>query len=191
MSFIPLSAHLHIVIDLETLDTSPTSLVLSIGAASGYQQPLLTPIQWNLELSSQMLKGRTSSVATRDWWTKQPAEVQEAATCNPRQTRAALEEFCAWFTALSSQQGDTPVSIWGNSPSFDLTILANLLTQYGFPVPWKYFQEKDLRTFGACMGESFRESREAAANTLAHSAKADAVAELAFILRHLREERTR
>lgn len=180
----PLKDHTHVVIDLETLDTVPTAVVLSIGLAVGnLHEDLPEKYHWNLCVPSQIFAGRSLSRSTVEWWREKDLPTQIAAIENPFAVPAALHEVGTVLSNIKTAVGDDLFSIWGNSPSFDLGILSNLFAQYKFGVPWNYWQERDLRTFSALVGEKFT----LPVNANAHIASEDAAAELAFILRKLPE----
>ena len=175
----------HIVIDLETLDTSPSAVVTSIGVAIG-SKGAFTSWQVNLEITSQLLKERTISQSTLTWWQGQPAATQQLMLENQLQTPQALSNLVIELEGLQVKLGESNIAVWGNSPSFDLVILKSLFEQYGIPVPWKYWQERDLRTYGAMVGVSFNEWKQQQENSfVAHCAKEDAMAELKYIFTYL------
>lgn len=160
------------VFDLETLDTAPTAVVLSIGVAWGTSDST----QWNLPILPQIIKGRTISENTADWWKGQSQEVQEAASefisCD---VEGVLEGFCKLLP-----KDKKSFTVWGNSPSFDMVILSSLLKQFGFEIPWRYSQERDLRTLSEIVGTPYEFHGETQ-----HVARFDARSELDFILKHL------
>lgn len=180
---IPLKDHTHVVIDLETLDTVPTAVVLSIGIAVGNLQEGITwKKHWNLCVPSQIFAGRSLSQGTVNWWREKDLSLQLAAIEYPVAVTGALYEVQKTLNDLKKAAGEDSFSIWGNSPSFDLGILSNLFAQYKFGVPWNYWQERDLRTFSALFGEKFIPP------ATAHIAVEDAAAELDFILKKLCEQ---
>ena len=184
---IPLKDHTHVVIDLETLDTVPTAVVLSIGIAVGnLQEDLPKNYHWNLCVPSQIFAGRSLSQSTVEWWREKDLSLQLAAIEYPVAVTVALYEVQKTLNDLKKAAGEDSFSIWGNSPSFDLGILSNLFAQYKFEVPWKYWQERDLRTYGAMVGVSFNEWKQQQENSfVAHCAKEDAMAELKYIFTYL------
>lgn len=179
----------HIVIDLETFATSPSAVVTSIGVAIGSKGAIRTdPAQSNLEITSQLLKGRTTSQSTLAWWQGQPAATQQLMLENQRPTLQALTDLASELAGLQIQLGESSIAIWGNSPSFDLVILKSLFDQYDISVPWEYWQERDLRTYGAIIGVSFNEWKQQQGGSevfIEHCAKDDALAELKFIFTYL------
>lgn len=183
-TFIPIQEQTHVVIDLETLATSPDAVVISIGVAWG-KDTAFCGAQWNLEGVSQLLKGRKADQSTMDWWAKQPPATQKLAVENPVSVEKALQDLSELLCNLQTESGNY-FAIWGNAPSFDLSILASLYRQYGMEVPWKYWQERDLRTFGACVGADYKswESPASSQVRIPHCAKHDATHELEFILAH-------
>lgn len=175
----------HIVIDLETLDTSPSAVVTSIGVAIG-SKGAFTSWQVNLEITSQLLNGRTVSQSTLAWWKEQQKYTQQLMLENQLQTPQALSNLVIELEGLQVKLGESNIAVWGNSPSFDLVILSSLFEQYRSSVPWKYWQERDLRTYGAMVGVSFNEWKQQQENSfVAHCAKEDAMAELKYLFTYL------
>ena len=182
--FVSMQEQTHAVIDLETLDTASSAVVISIGLAYG-KNGAYTSTQWNLEAATQLLAGRTICQDTLAWWNKQPQATQQLAVENCIPVAAALTDLANILNSFQTA-GGSYLSIWGNSPSFDLSILSSLYKQYNIQVPWKYYQERDLRTFGACVGVAFTdwEAPRHSAVAIPHYAKHDASRELEFIFAH-------
>jgi hypothetical protein len=133
----------HVMVDLETYDTKPTSLVLSIGAVrfdpmnlSGPSEPFYVV----LNHEQQIERGRTVSERTLDWWAKQSAEAQEVLQA-PRMDVSQGLEFFADFV---NKEPDT--CVWGNGADFDNVILASLYNSFGMQQPWKYSNSRCYRT---------------------------------------------
>jgi len=131
-----------IMIDIETLATTPDAVVLSIGAVefdplSGetgktFYRNLLQVDQYCRNVDKDTLK----------WWEKQSSKARAAlmrpAPSNCREALRDLKEFCKDATRL-----------WANSPQFDLTILANLGDEMGVQDMWPYWKATDFRTLKA------------------------------------------
>ena len=130
----------HIMIDLETLDTASTAVVLSIGAvsfnASGVKQEFYRVV----DIDSCLKAGLTISGSTFKWWlTKDESARKALADTNGLDLYRALtdlrEEF-NWDDTL----------VWGNGADFDLSILANAYAAYDEREPWAYYNTRCYRT---------------------------------------------
>lgn len=146
----PQNAAQHIVLDLETLSTQPHAAVLSIGTVAldargqvvnEFHVPL-DPFAYGSQ------PGRHIEVETLEWWGKQSAEARAAsidASCKAS-AADALRMFSAWV-GLNANPDE--VKVWGNGSSFDNVILASLYKQtttLGLPPPWRYWNDRDMRT---------------------------------------------
>lgn len=124
---------IHIMVDIETYDTKPTALILSIGACV-----ITDPVQsYYRELDPTTQIWRTVSDSTREWWSKQPMPVP----IGPYSIHAALTDFSGWLQDLKKE----PV-IWCKGTDFDVAILTNAYGQLHLPIPWKYNNIRDCRT---------------------------------------------
>lgn len=126
---------IHIMVDIETYDTKPTALILSIGACV-----ITDPMQsYYRELDPTTQTYRTVSDSTKEWWSKQPMPIP----IGPHSLYAALTDFSGWLQDIC--KGAEPV-IWCKGTDFDVAILANAYEQMYLPVPWKYNNIRDCRT---------------------------------------------
>lgn len=129
--------------DLETLDTKPSAVILSLGAVKFdpmYPVPESAPrLSLRFEIDAQSQLGRTISDDTINWWAKQSAEAQEAAFSEANRTPLdqAIDEFhkFVWNSDLVWSQG-----------SFDVNIIEDLYRSIKRPLPWQYWQICDSRT---------------------------------------------
>lgn len=134
-----------IMIDIETLDTRASAVVLSV-AALKFQLfedgvVLLGDQLWTPRLREQLAAGRTTSDKTIKWWGDQPQEARDH-WANPQtsvvhvyQMLDQLKTFCG---------SDIPV--WANGAVFDVGILESLCAQFGCDIPWRYNMVRDART---------------------------------------------
>lgn len=156
------------MLDLETLDTSPTSVVLTFGAVKFSEYNDEDPsdasaIYLRLNIDEQTSLGRTINPDTLEWWGKQSAEAQAEAFAEDN--RISLENF-------TSQLNKYIVGcdkIWAQGTTFDIVILENLYRMLGKPIPWAYWQIRDSRTLFDLGDDSIKKK-----NASAHNALADA-----------------
>ena len=158
---------IHGTIDLETIDTSPSATVLSLGAVKFNPLDDSEPhseLYLKINIDEQDVQGRTASDSTIEWWSKQdPAIMEEAFD----QTGAvsiddALKQISKWTVGIDT--------LWGQGYGFDYTIMEHMFRSSGKPIPWKFWQIRDSRTlFGCCE----KDPRKAMQSNL-HNALADA-----------------
>jgi len=167
-----------VMFDLETLDTKPSAVILSLGAVK------FDPRQKGLDLGAERLSlrfeidpqsamGRTISDDTIAWWATQSKEAQEAAfgDVNRVTVEDAVEQFhkFVWNSERVWSQG-----------SFDVNIIEHLYTSIGKPYAWQYWQVRDSRTlFDFVDGKLDR--------TKHHDAVEDAIAQAEAVQRALRK----
>lgn len=137
-----------LALDIETLDTTTTSVVIQIAAAvytytdkgAGKTLPAL---DLRLNTPSQIQRGRTISADTMKFWFGSCAnkKVLGAVLANQdTSVEIALERLCSYIKEHDVQE------IWSQGPTFDIVILESLMAQFGIEVPWKFYQVRDLRT---------------------------------------------
>lgn len=146
----------HVMIDLETLDTLPTSKIVAIGAV--IFDPFIGKIdndtfQMTIDIKSQ--SGRTSSQSTLDWWKTQSTEAQ-----------GQLEGDTSLEDALDELEFFLPENckVWGNGSTFDISILEDAYRQFKIDIPWKFWNVRDCRT----VKELFEASRGGNGTTPKH-----------------------
>jgi exodeoxyribonuclease VIII len=128
------SDKVHIMVDIETLDTNLSAVILSIGAVTMHREDQQT---FYGEYNPDTQSGRTQSQSTLAWWAQQTIQ-QPKGVIN---LYTGLEEFSYWLHSLRAE----PI-IWCKGTDFDTVILSNAYQQYKLPVPWKYNNVRDMRT---------------------------------------------
>jgi len=134
---------INVMIDLETLDTTPDSVILSVGAVkfnpsgNGIIERLqLLPM---IEEQSDVYK-RTISESTLKWWEQQTPEAIERAMGEHgripfKDCMEQLAQFC-WNTD----------GIWSNGATFDVSIIESAWRQLGINIPYGHWAVRDCRT---------------------------------------------
>jgi len=132
----------HLMVDLETLATTPNAAMLSIGAVTfdPNSSEIYDDFYHRIELES--LEGLDSFIDdnTIEWWSKQDKEVQEEAF-NP-EGRVDIREVMDGFYKFC--MGST--HFWSHGSTFDIIILEHYFRQLGKPYPWNFWQVRDTRT---------------------------------------------
>ena len=132
-----------VMIDLETMDTKSTTVIVSIGAAKFEAGAGVSDTFYQLcDIDDQISGGRTVSGSTIRWWMKQNegARLEMARDHNPT-LREVLDDFSQWL-------GHKPV-VWGNGATFDISILEDAYDWLGLKAPWPYYNVRDMRTITA------------------------------------------
>ena len=158
-----------VMLDLETLATSPNSVILTFGAVKfnpfDLEQEMDNGIYCRIDVDEQIQLGRHVDQGTVDWWGTQSEEVREEAL--GEHDRVSLEEFTRELNkfVLGADR------IWAQGPVFDIVILENLYRQLGKPTPWPYYTIRDSRTLLKALGDSRKQG------PMLHNALADCVSQ--------------
>jgi exodeoxyribonuclease VIII len=155
-----------IMLDLETLSTSPDSVILTCGAVKFFEydeiEPNL-PFYLKLNIDEQTNLGRIIDPGTLEWWGKQSSESQREAFSE--EDRISLEEF----TTQLNRYVVGIDKIWSQGTVFDIVILENLYRMLNKPLPWAYWQIRDSRTLFDLGDDSIKKGNASAHNALADS----------------------
>jgi len=134
-----------VMVDIETLDTAQTAVILSIGACHFdlYSDQIGDTILKTISLESNMNEGRTASASTILWWLQQSKEAQDAFLAREQlNLNNALRLFGAWCSNLSPR----PKQIWAKDPDFDCAILQHAFAEQKIIWPFKFWESRSVRT---------------------------------------------
>lgn len=142
--------YLNASIDLETLGTSPFSVVTSIGCTLfNFGLPITEnnpTFEIHIDIEDSMERGLNSDPATLLWWEGQGPEAK--AIFQAGQDKAVkLPEAIAAFDAFIIENCNTSkLRVWGNGASFDISLIECLYKIVGSRGPWSYWNIRDMRT---------------------------------------------
>lgn len=155
----------HIMIDLETLDLVPTSVILSIGAVVFDEYGLVLNEELYLipDAQEQLDGGRTVSFDVLKWWITQNKKAKEVFN---QKTDTIFKVAYSLFSFLDKHKDCT---IWANGPQFDISMIENFLKQSGYSIPYKFNKVRDFRT--AC---DTLNGWKSSSKTVSHNALQDA-----------------
>jgi hypothetical protein len=130
------------MLDLETLGETPGCVILSIGAAAFDSTAILSTFEVRIDARSCQRAGLTINADTVMWWLGQSEGARTALLSGAAVPLPdALAQFTGWLATLAS-----PVRLWSKGPSFDAAVLGVAYRAAGLPVPWKYWDERCVRT---------------------------------------------
>lgn len=137
------------MIDIETLGTNPNAVILSLAAVEFCPTSGKTAREFykKIDLSSALTLGLEIDTETLIWWQTQNPVAFKEMFIDAELIGEVLEQFSYWLY-------DSNKIIWANSPSFDLVILKNAFRKLNLPTPWKYNNERCLRTMLALNPEA-------------------------------------
>lgn len=135
-----------IMIDLETLDVTPTATILTIGAVKfdpfgdEVKNPTCEKLYIKVDVDSCDRLGATVSNSTIEWWGNQSAEAQaEAFDPSGRvdviEAMNQLYKFC-WGGKR----------VWSHGATFDIPICEFYFRKIGKAIPWQFWEARCTRT---------------------------------------------
>lgn len=134
-----------IMVDLETLATSPDAAILSIGAVK------FNPLGNGVDLEEHSFYAKvdldscdhinlTIHNDTIEWWSKQSKEAQEEAfSTDGRESIVDVFDKFHKFCWNADR-------IWSNGAGFDVVICETVFSRLHKPCPWEYWKVRDVRT---------------------------------------------
>lgn len=159
-----------IMVDIETLSHKSNGIIISIGAVYFDIITGETGKQFYINIDPQTCvdAGLTFSASTVMWWLQQDKAAIDKLMDRQDNLHTALHEFMLFI------EPDT--LLWGNSARFDLGMLNNAYDALGMVLPWKYWQERDVRTL-----VSFNPSlKKSIVNDLPHDAISDCLYQIKY-----------
>ncbi|EOA4809906.1 3'-5' exoribonuclease, partial [Escherichia coli] len=135
----------HLMIDLETMGKNPDAPINAIAGkffdpATGEMGPEFSK---TIDLETA---GGVIDRGTIKWWLKQSREAQSAILTDEIPLDDALLQFREF---IDENSGEFFVQVWGNGATFDNVILRRSYERQGIPCPWRYTNDRDVRTMVA------------------------------------------
>lgn len=167
-----------VMIDIETLSSSPRAAIIQIGACMFNLKPDSAN---NLAIGPRFTMLVRPDLATSEisletvcWWMEQNEGARmHVAQCaksgaHPNVALFALSDF------IVANSDHNSVEVWAMPPEFDLVILRNAADAASMKLPWHYAASRDLRTLERLAGGSKSDRIKPA---IAHDAGYDAEAQ--------------
>lgn len=130
-----------VMIDTETLGTTPGSAILSIGAVMFGMDGLGETFYAPISLGSCAAVGLSIDPATVQWWMEQSDQARAAAfPTDAAPLQQVLLAFQAWYIA---QEARYP---WCHGATFDVPLLDAAFKACGLTPPWEFWSVRDTRT---------------------------------------------
>ena len=132
----------HLMVDLETLATSPNAVILTIGAVTfdPASNKIFDKLYYRVDVDSCDRLGMVVDDATIEWWSKQAANVQTEAFAEDN--RVPIEEVIEKFHKFAWNCD----AFWSHGATFDLVILDCYYRKLNKVPPWNFWQIRDTRT---------------------------------------------
>lgn len=152
--------------DLETCDTKPSAVVISIGAVRFDKDGLYETFYRVLDIPSQVEAGRTKSDSTMAWWAQQSPEARAVLSAPMTPTVGVLVDFYDFC--------GKDALFWGNGATFDNVIVADLYASFSLKRPWPFWGDRCYRTVKALHVAKHPTAYLPPFQGVAHNALADA-----------------
>ncbi|HCP1390352.1 TPA: 3'-5' exoribonuclease [Escherichia coli] len=135
----------HLMIDLETMGTNTNAPIVVIGAVffdpqTGEIGPVFYIV---ISLTDAMNTGAVPDGGTIKWWLKQSSEARAAILTDQVKLKDSLSRFREFINEYSDEKF---VQVWGNGATFDNAILRTSYERLDIPCPWRYHNDRDVRT---------------------------------------------
>lgn len=142
---------LQLIIDLETLDQCPNSVVLSIGFAAFDFADGKIQDQFNIKLSVEdQVKNyhRSISKDTINWWSKQSADAREILKPSG-QDLLLVDAMTTLNSKVLEQDGFNykTTFIWSRGNNFDFPILDSMYSMVNIKPAYNPWNVRDIRTY--------------------------------------------
>ena len=153
------------MIDIETLDTCPDAVVMTVGGVKFDPYTQIephSPVHYRLNIDDQA--DRSISDATIEWWAKQDDHIRDEAFSEDNRISVMdfFKDLNRWLVGCDE--------IWCQGPQFDMVILENLFNQFKHHYNWAFWQIRDSRTLFSIMPKDPRKDIQ----QNLHNATADA-----------------
>lgn len=141
----------HVMVDLETLGTTPRSPIISIGAV--FFDPDTGKMGDTFHVAiffKSACAGREIDADTIAWWFKQSSAARNKVLLGDSYMEEALSAFSDFLTPLDEKGNAITPVVWGNGSTFDISILEDVYRQRKLTCPWPYWSVRDVRTIVDC-----------------------------------------
>lgn len=136
------SSGMDVMIDLETLAANPNAVIVSLAAVKfdirdgSVGESFYKKIDIESCLNSQM----NVDASTITWWMQQSDEARKQFV-NDGDRFSIVEALIELSMFIESED-----FVWGNGAAFDLAILREAYRNHDIDLPWKHWNERDVRT---------------------------------------------
>lgn len=134
---------MHLMIDLETLATTPNAAILTIGACKfdPKANDIHSTFYERIKLEPQESYGRRIDDSTLEWWSQQDKQIQEDAFgegSDRIDLKDAMKKLYTFGLGTSN--------VWSHGSIFDVIIIEDVCRSFQQAVTWKFWEVRDTRT---------------------------------------------
>ncbi|EMY8362408.1 3'-5' exoribonuclease [Escherichia coli] len=132
----------HLSVDIETMGTNPDAPINSIGGKFFDPETGEMGPEFSKTIDAKT-GGGTVDISSIEWWLVQSSEARSAILVNQIPLDDALLQFREFISEHSDEKF---VQVWGNGATFNNVILRRSCERQGIPCPWRYHNDRDVRT---------------------------------------------
>jgi len=134
---------MHLMIDLETLATTPNAAILTIGACKfdPRGRDVHSTYYERIVLETQEDYGRVINEDTLTWWSQQDPQIQEDAFGEGTDRIDLKDAMKKLYTF-----GLGTTNVWSHGSVFDVVIIEDICRTFQQAVTWKFWEVRDTRT---------------------------------------------
>jgi len=161
-----------IMIDIESLDTTPDCVILTIGAVlfDPRGQGIIDKIEIRPTIEDQTeIYNRSINEATLEWWGKQNPEAIEEAMGD--RDRVSFKEAMYQLYKFCLNHGKP----WSHGSAFDVVAIEHAWRQTGQMLPWPYYNVRDTRTLFDITGVSLKDGNHVTTHKAVEDAERQAI----------------
>jgi hypothetical protein len=133
-----------LMIDIETLDTAPSAVILSVGICAFDMEGIHDKKYFLLDATEQQKQGRTISFDTIEWWLQQSKSVIDAAFHIDADKKTTVPTFLKEFGYFCGK--NRVQKVWAQGTDFDLSMLSDLHRTNEVELPYSFWSARDSRT---------------------------------------------
>ncbi|END4470420.1 3'-5' exoribonuclease [Salmonella enterica subsp. enterica serovar Bareilly] len=135
----------HLMVDLETMGENQDAPIVAIAAVlfdpqTGKIGAIFYAV---ISLVDAMKSGAVPDGETIEWWLQQSGEARSALLVDQRLLVDALLQLREFINEHSDEK---LIQVWGNGATFDNVILRRSYERLGIPCPWRFYNDRDIRT---------------------------------------------
>lgn len=182
-----------VMVDLETLARSPDSVIISIGIVPFNLHTGEYTKEDSLHLRpdpvEQVRSGRVIDYSTVKWWTQQDQAAREyfnkdSSTILPVGLKIIKNYFNKFI--IPKLNNEKNVRVWGNGPTFDISILEHAFRQHNISIPWGYGDVRCVRTI-TDFNPKVKEKYKSNFSGTMHDPVDDCISQIGYISEIVRE----
>ena len=167
----------NVMFDCETMGTRPNAPVLSVGGC--FFDPMTGEIgdkfYRKIDMVDAMRFGSASGDTLR-WWLKQDSDAQAELANGKELLCDVLEDLGKFYNSGHD------AAVWGNGPSFDITILDYAYHKcLGKTAPWPFWNVRDVRTVVQLAEGLVKKPAAFTKGGVAHNALDDCIFQVGYV----------